>query len=442
MDKIQELNEMHAVVQYGGETLILNEEKADNGLKQITFSSTSSFEKRYCNQTVQMGNRTEKLGKFWLEHADRRQYGGVVFDPNCARPNRYNLWQGFPIKPIESDCGLYLSHIYNVIAGGNQGLGDYILDYMADAVQNPGKKPGVALVLRGEQGVGKGIFVKYFGKLFEPHFVEITNSNHFLGNFNSILDSKLLVFIDEAFWAGDKKAEGILKALVTEDYNNIERKGKDVIRQRNFVRLIVASNNDWVIPAMSSERRFCVLDVSNVHRQDHAYFEKIVDQMDNGGLEGLMYHLQNRDVTSANVRKFPQTTALMEQKIHSMSPFESWWYDCLMRGYILAPNAFDSTNQANRNWTNSVPVAAAFQSMIASSKDRGIQNRLGETQFGKEMKKVLPQLKKSRIKFYDDETPVVSGTVKRENVYELPPLEECREHFNKEMNFSIDWPDP
>jgi hypothetical protein len=35
----------------------------------------------------------------------------------------------------------------------------------------------------------------------------------------------LVVYADEAFWAGDKKAEGVLKAMITEDTIQIEMKG-------------------------------------------------------------------------------------------------------------------------------------------------------------------------------------------------------------------------
>ena len=202
---------------------------------------------------------------------------------------------------------------------------------MADGVQNPATKPGVAIVMRGEQGVGKGIFAQYYGKLFEPHYVQIANPKYLFG-FNALLEDKMIIYGDEAFFAGNKEHEGILKALITEDTINIERKGKDAVRRKNFVRLIIASNSDWVVPAMGSERRFCVIDVSESKRGDHAYFQAIVDQMNNGGLEALMFILKNRDITGANIRNFPQTNALKDQKIHSMTPFESWLYDSLMRG--------------------------------------------------------------------------------------------------------------
>ena len=117
------------------------------------------------------------------------------------------------------------------------------MDFLADAVQYPSTRPGVALVLRGDQGVGKGVFISNFGKLFGAHFKHVSSSHHLVGNFNSSLKDALIVFADEAFWAGDKASEGRLKALITEDTNVIEMKGRDAFPVKNHVRLFVASNN-------------------------------------------------------------------------------------------------------------------------------------------------------------------------------------------------------
>ena len=167
---------------------------------------------------------------------------------------------------------------------------------MADAVQNPSSRPGVALAIRGQQGVGKGVFVNTFAKLFGPHFIHVTQSSHLVGNFNGHLKDKLLVFADEAFWAGNKQAEGVLKGLVTEDTLSIEMKGVDVGQFPNFIRLILASNNDWVVPASSEQRRFVVVDASSARMQDSSYFGAIINQMNNGGAEALMHHLLSVDL--------------------------------------------------------------------------------------------------------------------------------------------------
>jgi putative methionine-R-sulfoxide reductase with GAF domain len=70
---------------------------------------------------------------------------------------------------------------------------------------------------------------------------------------------------------GDKAGESVLKALITEPVISIERKGFDVVQVRNCLHIIIASNSDWVVPAVADERRFCVLDVDAAHQQVSKY---------------------------------------------------------------------------------------------------------------------------------------------------------------------------
>ena len=445
MDEIDELNKKHALVQYQGDTLILTETFEDGRVKDITFSSTISFEKKYCNKKIPTNGALVKLGKAWLESPKRREYDGVDFNPAGTSPNIYNMWSGFAVKPMEGDCSKYLEHIYKNISSGDRTLAEYILNWMADAVQNPWEKPGTAIVLRGDQGTGKGVFVKWFGKLFDQYFAEVTNPNHFLGNFNSLLANKLLVFADEGFWAGEKKAEGILKGLITEDYIQIELKGRDVRRQRNFTRLIIASNNDWIVPASKAERRFVVMDVSSRRRQDHEYFAGIESEMKNGGLAALMHFLMNRDISKVNLRLLPQTEALFDQKIHSLSNIELWWYDCLSRGTVMEDSYRPGYHRSRDIWTDKIAVKDMYQSMMQSTKNTGGKNYLSEAQFGKQIRKLIPEIKKVRVNSFPhgDENLDSDGddmeTKSRTNVYEIPPLLNCRNFFSKRLGFSIDW---
>ena len=59
----------------------------------------------------------------------------------------------------------------------------------------------------------------------------------------------MVVFADEAFGVEDRSSSGVLKMLITEPTIPIERKGLDVVQAKNVVHLIMASNDDWVIPA-------------------------------------------------------------------------------------------------------------------------------------------------------------------------------------------------
>src|SRR6516164_6916088 len=95
------------------------------------------------------------------------------------------------------------------------------------------------------------------------------------GRFNSHMISLLMLHADEGFWAGDKKAEGKLKDLVTGKKLPIEYKGKESFWINNYVRLLVGGNPDWQVPAAFEERRFATLDMGDAHREDFPYFAAI-----------------------------------------------------------------------------------------------------------------------------------------------------------------------
>ncbi len=101
-------------------------------------------------------------------------------------------------------------------------------------------------MLRGSQGTGKGTFVEPFGKVFGSHFLHITQQEHFAGRFTEHFKNVILAFVDEALWAGDRKAEGHIKGLITESTILIEPKFVNPYPFKNHVNFIFASNSNWI----------------------------------------------------------------------------------------------------------------------------------------------------------------------------------------------------
>jgi Family of unknown function (DUF5906) len=201
----------------------------------------------------------------WLAHPERKTYkGGLRFLPGLDEgpSDVYNLWTGWGVDPQPGDWPKMKAHIQEVLCSGSPEYFNYVMNWLARAVQKPGEAGEVALVLRGARGAGKGIFARTFGALFGQHFLHLSNARHLTGNFNAHLRDACLAFADEAFYAGDKQHEGQLKRLVTEPTLMIEAKYANAVSVRNCLHLIVASNDDWVVPAGTDERRFFVLDVS------------------------------------------------------------------------------------------------------------------------------------------------------------------------------------
>jgi integrase len=211
---IIKLNKSHAALMLGGKFTILTETiNPATEYPEIQFSTVADIKNLYRNRKITriVDDKVKLINPAdeWLDHPDRRQYRGIVFTPNEPPNGYFNLWKGFATQPKQGDCSLYLELIKNIICDGDEYHLRWLLDWMADAVQNPGGvRPGTAVVLRGLQGTGKGVFATNFGKIFGSHFVHISGQHRLTGRFNNHLKMGLLVFVDEGFWAGDRRDTG------------------------------------------------------------------------------------------------------------------------------------------------------------------------------------------------------------------------------------------
>jgi hypothetical protein len=444
-DFIEELNKRYFVSKDGGKTLVFHEEydhdlEIDN-LKSLSFTHFKQF---YQNELVVTGYKRngepikKQKGVAWLAHPNRRQYEGIILRPNGDLPNYYNLWKGWPISPKKGDWSKLREHIKYNISQRKPEVYDYILKWMAFAVQHPNRPSEVALVMRGKRGVGKSILGNLFGKLFGQHFRHIFSSKHLVGHFNSHLRDCIFLFADEAFWAGEKSAEGVLKGLITERTLNIEGKGKDIVRTKNMLHIMMASNSDWVVPAGLEERRFCILDVGDKHIQDKVYFGAIYEQMENGGYAAMLHDLLDLDLSDFDIRDVPDTQGLRDQKLLSMDPQTAWWFQKLKDGSLPSKNG---------QW-GIVETNALYENYVHTVGRAGVSHKGMRTSLGIKLKKLLPGKypisKKIQVeKRCFDENYNFTGTKKiRVSHYVLPPLGVCRRCFEKIANMKgYNWPE-
>jgi hypothetical protein len=334
------MNQAFAVTRYGGEIVIAFLRGTD-----ITFVSTNDFHKMFANlEIVKQGvnkRLTFKASKRWFEWKGRRQYlgRGVVFEPGAPLdvPNDLlNLYRGFGVTPARGDWSLMRSHIFNVVCSGNHKHFNYLIRLMAWGVQHLDKPLGVAVALLGPQGAGKGVFARTYGKLFGKHFSHITHGEQLTGRFNAGIGTACAIFLDEAVWAADKKGEGTLKALITEPTLQLEAKFRDPIMVENRLRIMIASNSEWAVPAGIGDRRWFVLTVADTYAgtKSRAYWDALYAELENGGEAAMLFDLLEMDLSGFDVRDIPNTAAKAQQQVHSLQGSLAWLHDVLQEGSI------------------------------------------------------------------------------------------------------------
>ncbi len=336
---IDKLNEEYAVVLRGSQVLVMRHWTGEDDITRLAFLTTHDFGTLIAHTRIWNAemNKMMPVAPLWLQSDRRKQYEDIYFKP-CDKEykTRYNLWQGYGIEAEQGgDFSLFLQHIEKNICQENESHYNWIIDWIADLVQKPWRKPGTAIILRGEMGVGKGAFAKHIGKLFGVHYIPILHGGQLTGRFNHHLADKVFVFVDESGWSQDKYGAGILRGMITESHIAIEMKGKDTVTLENFSRFVIAANNDWVVPAsMQDERRMACFNVGNGNKQDAKFFSDMQAQLDNGGYKALLHFLLHHEYDDTTVRIIPQTTALKEQKLFSMPPELKWWLNCIEDGKI------------------------------------------------------------------------------------------------------------
>jgi len=424
---IEQLNSQYAITWLGGKCLVLKENKRPESENiELEFTSDTDLRRYYANKMIPDPNDSKReinIVEYWLKSSDRRQYKGVVFEPGKKLPAYYNLWTNFSVKPIKGDWSLFRDHILNIITNSNENQYKWVMSWMARIVQDPGgERPGTSIVLRGGRGTGKGKFVNCFGHLFGQHYIQLAQQSHLLGRFNHHLKNKVLVFADEGFWAGDKQSEGAIKNMITEPRLVIEQKGKDAITVRNCMNIIIASNNDWVVPAGIDERRFYVTDVSDAHKQDHPYFEAITKQMEDGGYEAMLYDLLEWSYTMKELRQAPKTDALLDQIRNTMDVAGKFWMERLEDGTL---------SSGQEGWTGEIECQALYGEYLQFSSNLKERFPLTPQLLGREIGRFCKGIDKVKT----------NRNGSRINVYRFPSLEECRRQYETlvRMEGLIDW---
>lgn len=365
--------------------------------------------------TVQTRNGPAQIAasKFFNEHPNRREYAAVVFEPGGApRAGVFNTWAGFAVEPVAIDVEVFLQLLAALFP--NERDRAYMLRWLAFVVQRPGERPEVALVVRGGKGTGKGSLLLPLLRVFGVHARAISQARHLTGNFNAHLAYAAFIVVDEAYWVGDRAAEGPLKALITERSILIERKGFDVVSAPNCVAVAFTANAEWVVPASADERRFAVFDVADTLRGQRGFFTRYHNWLEKDGAGAVLHHLLSIDLAGWDPRDVPHTAALDRQKIESLAPLDRFVWDRLTDDAAL--------DCGNAEWSEVVrrdAVAAEFEGVVRSEGRRYIRTERGE--IGRRLRVLLGA----------SEGPRRREDRGRARTWVLPPLHEARSRAAK-----------
>jgi len=224
--------------------------------------------------------------------------------------------------------------------------------------------------------------------------------------------------------------------MITEPTLFIEGKGRDAITVPNYLHVMLASNEDWIVPAGENERRYFLNVVSEVKMQNKAWFKAIDDQLKSGGYEAMLFDLMHYKLGDWHPRDLPESNGLLDQQARSLSPLDSWFVELLETGTLAGTNPSGRPDRA---------VSNKFPFIIATSQG---------TQSNSPFDVVLTKREVTRPGLYDQARSIeprlrnyandhVLGNylrergcdntrkVMRRQGWAFPPLAECREAWEQ-----------
>ena len=75
-----------------------------------------------------------------LSHPERRSYEGVTLT-RMAQAKAITTYSKGSQSSLPEETRVILDHIQNNICKGDEDLCEYVINWMVDAIQNPGRRP-------------------------------------------------------------------------------------------------------------------------------------------------------------------------------------------------------------------------------------------------------------------------------------------------------------
>ena len=217
----------------------------------------------------------------------------------------YNVWEPFEVlnwdksqlaEPGSCSCGsavdMFLNHL-SVLTNYEQNTYNFLLRWTAHIFQKPHIKPGVCVVLLGEQGIGKDMFLDTLAAIMghKKRYESTSPEKEVYGNFNPLLLNALVVQLSEIDKSNTLGHIGHLKSLITAPTITIYDKHKSPLVIPSLHRYVIVTNNEDPVTQESGQRRFVSAYGSSAMKGNDKYFNEYVHNiLDNKNALNSIYN--------------------------------------------------------------------------------------------------------------------------------------------------------
>lgn len=436
------LQDQFAIIDLSSQMLVIDLEKVKDMQSGALRSELSMYKKldaelrmkRFLEAQPISCKPNQVVADFWMS-PDTVEFKGTAFSPRLLPHTVLNFWVGPTTMAKPGNWRVLRDFIRDIICAGDDTVFSYLSCFIAHMLQRPEDKPGVMIVLLGGQGTGKGMFFKLLRSIWPSTTLLISDMEQMTGRFNDCLERNYIVCLDEAMFAGNRKAMDRLKSTVSESYVQIEQKFQPARSIESVHRFFASSNHDHFGHIERDDRRSVILRVSDSKQQDTHYFGQISDAMhDPRIIAAMVYYFQRKNLSAFDVRKKPQTDEHLTQKLKSLQGFERFWFEVLLAGNFSGSDA-----QVGYSGDWNVPTFVPTSSLVDHYKEYNKQAQryqtVQSTDVTTEVHRLCPSAKPQRQLF---KHPGHTSTSQRRGL-QLPDIATARREFESAMGGSVPW---
>ena len=192
--------------------------------------------------------------------------------------------------------------------------------------------------MSAQEQIGKGLALSLIKAIMgNNYYTETHQGKHIAGNFNSLLEGKILINLNEATWGGDIQQQGAWKHVITDASVPIENKGVDVRHNVEiYANFVITSNAGWIAAVDPRNERYFMVRCSD-QVFEKAYYAEIA-QTDVQELANFFY---NREIQTKDFTKFKRTALHQEQVEMGFSRTVLYWQYCLDHERIYWKGEYD-----------------------------------------------------------------------------------------------------
>lgn len=445
---VERLQEAFALIELSGEVRVLKKQDIRNILNGDRCQDLNFYRRSEAQLVMQRALEASDIGieqlnpviSDFFTSPKTTHYTKTAFSPSEQPVHVLNLWCGHVPEPKAGDWSVIEDLLREVICAGSIINYEYHLNYLAHMVQKPDEKPGVMIVYMGGQGNGKGSMCRLLEAIWSHSTLQVSDTEDVVGRFTGSLERSYVVFMDEALFAGDKKAQDRLKSLITEPTLRIEEKYQPKRTIDSFHRFFAATNHKQFAQLDIDDRRLFILKVSEHRKVDRsapittqgeqeAYWDRLhIAFKDGVTIPAFLEHLLEIDLTSFSVRRLPSTSAHKEQRMLSLDSFNKFLLDTLQTGEIAGGSKPHNWNESF--WISTEELKSAF---TAYDKNAERYTPLSLNQMNQKIREAIPSTITGQRRYCD-----VYRRQKRGIVF--PSLTKARTEFGRTIGYEgFDW---